>query len=126
MTKKKDPKDYNPSGRPTLYKDHFEKDVYNACLLGATNKELAKKLNVNLGTINLWIETKPKFMDAIKAGREIADEKVAKSMYKTAIDGNTTAQIFWLKNRHRDKWRDKHEVEQSGKVEVTMVNLDDL
>ncbi len=31
---------------------------------------------------------------------------------------DTTAQIFWLKNRRPDKWRDKQNVELSGQVET--------
>ena len=31
---------------------------------------------------------------------------------------DTTAQIYWLKNRKPDKWRDKHEVNVSGDIEV--------
>ena len=36
---------------------------------------------------------------------------------------DTTAQIFWLKNRRPDKWRDKQDVEHSGQIGgVTIVN----
>ena len=35
------------------------------------------------------------------------------------VQPDTTAQIFWLKNRRPDKWRDKQEVGHSGSVEVT-------
>ncbi|AIQ45608.1 transposase [Paenibacillus sp. FSL R7-0273] len=34
------------------------------------------------------------------------------------VQGDTTAQIFWLKNRRPDKWRDKQEVQHSGSVDV--------
>ena len=27
-------------------------------------------------------------------------------LYRNALAGNTTAQIFWLKNRRPDRWRD--------------------
>ncbi|MEW4414440.1 transposase [Clostridium sp. AN503] len=32
---------------------------------------------------------------------------------------DTTAQIFWLKNRRPDKWRDKQDMELSGEVKST-------
>ncbi|MNB95555.1 hypothetical protein D3C75_427320 [compost metagenome] len=35
------------------------------------------------------------------------------------VQGDTTAQIFWLKNRRPDKWRDKQDVEHSGSIETT-------
>lgn len=31
---------------------------------------------------------------------------------------DTTAQIFWLKNRRPDKWRDKQELEHSGGLDI--------
>lgn len=31
---------------------------------------------------------------------------------------DTTAQIFWLKNRKPDKWRDKQNIEHSGSMEI--------
>lgn len=34
------------------------------------------------------------------------------------VQGDVTAQIFWLKNRRPDKWRDKQDVNHSGSVEV--------
>lgn len=39
---------------------------------------------------------------------------------------DTTAQIFWLKNRMPDKWRDKQNVEISGALETEETKLDDL
>jgi transcriptional regulator with XRE-family HTH domain len=40
---------------------------------------------------------------------------------KKAIVPDVTAQIFWLKNRRPDKWRDKHDIEHSGGI--TVVNV---
>lgn len=39
---------------------------------------------------------------------------------------DTTAQIFWLKNRRPDKWKDKQDVEVSGTLETEKTKLDDL
>lgn len=36
---------------------------------------------------------------------------------------DTTAQIFWLKNRKPDKWRDKQQVEHSGEITNTIQQL---
>ena len=35
------------------------------------------------------------------------DFEVENALLKKALYGDTTAQIFWLKNRRPDKWRDK-------------------
>lgn len=37
--------------------------------------------------------------------------------YRERVLPNTTAQIFWLKNRRPDRWRDKQEIEHSGFVD---------
>lgn len=46
---------------------------------------------------------------------------------KKLIVPDTTAQIFWLKNRLPDRWRDKQEYEHSGSIstitETTQFNL---
>ena len=64
-------------------------------------------------------------MASIKS-KEQADSEVEKSLYQTALDGNTTAQIFWLKNRKAKEWRDKQQIEHEGKVDVNIVGLDEL
>lgn len=38
--------------------------------------------------------------------------------YREHVPPDTTAQIFWLKNRKRDEWRDKQDVEHSGSFEI--------
>ena len=44
-------------------------------------------------------------------------------MLNSALDGNTTAQIFWLKNRRPDKWRDKQKEEADN---TALDKLDDI
>src|SRR5690606_28179751 len=34
------------------------------------------------------------------------------------VQPDVTAQIFWLKNRRPDKWRDKQDVQHSGSMEI--------
>jgi len=99
-----------PAGRPTKYKTEYAERVMDYCLLGATNEELARIFEVNVSTIDKWIRDIPEFSSAVKDGREDADAKVSQSLYRTALAGNTTAQIFWLKNRRRLEWREKHEI----------------
>lgn len=48
--------------------------------------------------------------------RELPDGKIEKHIKKVtkAVIPDTTAQIFWLKNRRPDKWRDKQIIENQG------------
>lgn len=103
----------NPVGRPTGYKDEYADSVVKLCLLGATDAEIGDFYGVSEQTINTWKKKHPEFFESIKTGKEKADANVAQSLYQTAIGGNTTAQIFWLKNRRKDHWRDKQEIDHT-------------
>ena len=97
-------------GRPSEFDPAMCEQVTKLCLLGATDEQLADFFEVCVATIYNWKLKHPEFVEAIREGKEDADAKVAKSLYQTAIDGNTTAQIFWLKNRRSKEWRDKQEI----------------
>ena len=103
-----------PAGRPTKYKSEYAEQAGKLCLLGATNDDLSQFFNVANSTIGKWIAEIPEFSDTIKTNREDADHKVAQSLYNTALEGNTTAQIFWLKNRQAKRWRDKQEIDHKS------------
>jgi len=101
-------------GRPTKYKPEFNKQVYKLCLLGATDSEIAVFFCISESTLNNWKIDYPEFLESLRAGKDSADCAVAESLYQTAISGNTTAQIFWLKNRRRNEWRDKQEIDHTN------------
>jgi hypothetical protein len=58
-------------------------------------------------------EKEVRIKDYNEEGKQI--ERVAVVELKKYVPADTTAQIFWLKNRRRDQWRDKQEHEISGK-----------
>lgn len=131
MTDKK-----NKGGAPTKYKEEYCEQARKLCILGATDKDIADFFNVTERTINNWKEEHPTFFQSIKDGKLYSDEKVVNALYHRAIGyelqevkeeegtngtktvttkrqvaGDTTAQIFWLKNRRPEEWRDKQHVE---------------
>lgn len=53
------------------------------------------------------------FKVELETGELKANTKVAQSLYKQAMDGNVSAQIFWLKTRAR--WKEPQHVELTGK-----------
>ena len=135
-------------GRPTKYKLEYNEQVYKLCLLGATDKELATFFNICNATIENWKQTEPEFLVSLKKGKEEADSKVVKKLLERAtgyehkedkffvIDGevvtqkttkhyppDTTALIFWLKNRRPKNWRDKTEqkVTVSGALDSQLI-----
>lgn len=110
--------------RPEKWKDEYLTITQHACKLGATDKDLSEMLNISLRTIYNWRSSKPDFAEALQVAKDHADNRVERALYQLAIEGNVTAQIFWLKNRRRVDWRDKHEIEQTGdNAPVININL---
>lgn len=129
--------------RPTKYLPEFAEQARKLCLLGATDKELADFFQISTGTLHNWKNDHPEFLSSLKEGKDLADAVVAEKLFKRATGyehkavkivadaktkdehvveyterypPDTTACIFWLKNRQRDKWRDKVETEHSGNI----------
>jgi hypothetical protein len=126
-------------GRPPIYRQEFIEQAAKLCRLGATDIELADFFKVTRTTVTKWKNQHEEFAAALKAGKESADERVVRSLYARATgyeydavkifcnkDGvvtkvkyrerlapDTTACIFWLKNRRKDLWRDRPEAEQT-------------
>lgn len=130
-------------GAPTKYKAEYAELARKYCLLGATDAELADFFDVVESTINLWKVTHSEFSEAIKKGKGQADAEVASKLFHRAtgyehsdvdikmFEGqiietplvkhyppDTAAAIFWLKNRQRASWKDKHDIDHTsdGKV----------
>jgi hypothetical protein len=102
---------------------------------------------VDVRTIYRWKSDHDKFCQSLKAGKNVADDRVERSLYQKAVGyeqdevkifmpagadnpvyapfrakiaPDTTAAIFWLKNRRKEDWRDKHDHEVTGQVGVTI------
>ncbi|WP_367450280.1 helix-turn-helix domain-containing protein [Snodgrassella alvi] len=129
--------------RPTDYRQEYAEQARKLCLLGFTDKQLAVFFDVNESTINRWKQKYPEFCKSIKSGKVVADAQVTESLFNRAtgievtevevrddgkkkvkrvtkrpIPPDTTAQIFWLKNRQPELWRDKPTVENSAQEAV--------
>jgi hypothetical protein len=46
--------------------------------------------------------------------------------YREHMPPDTVACIFWLKNRRREEWRDKQEVEHSGSLQIKDLSLEEI
>lgn len=103
-----------PPGRPSSYRPEFAEQARKYCLLGATNERLAYLFEVGTSTIDRWLVEHDDFRCAVKSGREMADAEVASSLFQRALRDDTTAAIFWLKNRQPAAWREKAAVELTG------------
>lgn len=114
---------------------------------GLTDEQIAHNMGVAYSTLRVWRDKYSALSAALKRGKEIVDIQVENALLKRALgyqykevkteeyeteDGpgkrvtttvkevtpDTTAQIFWLKNRKPDIWRDKQNVELSGEIKT--------
>lgn len=108
-----------PRGAKSTYRPEYAELATNYCLLGATDDDLARFFGVTDRTLRNWKKRHPEFERAAQDGKTIADAKVSRSLFNNAtnngtmLGGDTTACIFWLKNRQRELWRGdrvQHEV----------------
>lgn len=103
---------------------------------GLTEEQIANNIGISRSTLNEWKKKFSDISDTLKQSKEIADRQVENALHKTALGfyyeedmvtnqgdvvrvkkyskPNTTAQIFWLKNRKPADWRDKQEIEQTN------------
>jgi len=108
---------------------------------GLTDEQIAKNLGISKTTFYKYKKEHSVLSELLKKGKEVIDIQVENALLKKAlgytydeettknsdgnieikivskhIPGDTTAQIFWLKNRRPDKWRDKNVVEHQGEL----------
>lgn len=116
---------------------------------GLTDEDIAHNIGISRSTLKEWKKKIPAISATLNTNKAIADIRVENALFKKAIgctvtekviskiknpDGtvtetertverelppDTTAGIFWLKNRKPKDWRDKQEVELSGNVGMT-------
>lgn len=89
---------------------------------GLSLEQIAKNIGINECTIYDWKKKETKISEALKKGKEVVDFEVENALYKSAMEGNVTAQIYWLKCRKKEKWGEEKEQDNSNKTKITIVN----
>lgn len=105
---------------------------------GLTEDQIAKNMGISPKTLYNWKTSKLLILQALKKGKEVIDFEVENALLKRAlgytitieeekidkygdvhilkknvhIPADTTAQIFWLKNRKPNKWKDRVETNE--------------
>lgn len=137
--------------RKSKYDTHVKPyldEIQGWAMSGLTDEQIADNLGIAASTIYEYKKKYPEFSEALKKGKDIADAQVVNALFKTATGftyyediatatgevvqaqryakPNTTAQIFWLKNRQPDIWRDKTEVKADVSQTVIFTGEDDI
>lgn len=119
-------------GRPTKFKPEFIEQAHKLAVKGWTDAELANFFRVDPRTIYRWKLDNEEFCQALKDGKSAYDDRVERSLSQRAMGyshpeekvfvhggevikvevtkhypPDTTACIFWLKNRKPDEWSDR-------------------
>ena len=81
---------------------------------GLTDEQIANNMGIATSTYYEWKNKYPEFSESLKKNKDIVDYEVENALLKNALDGNVTAQIFWLKNRKKEQWREKVEYETNN------------
>lgn len=133
-------------GRPALYKPEYAEQARKLCQLGATDLDLADFFDVSIRTIYRWQAENEDFWHARKIGKDIADEHVERTLWQRAmgytfdsekvfqyqgeiirapfrehVPPDTTAMIFWLKNRKPADWKDRQAIEADVDTTIKIV-----
>ena len=101
---------------------------------GLTDKQIAHNMGVSEQTLNVWKKKYPSLFESLKRGKEVIDREVENALLKRALGysynevtqepdeqgdltitkivtkqvaPDTTAQIFWLRNRKGMVWSNK-------------------
>jgi len=107
----------NKVGRPTKYKEGFPEQVINLFKIGASKAEICLKLDIGFDAFQDYQEKYPEFSEAVKKGLRISQgwwEMKGREATMGGVEGfNATSFIFNMKNRFKEDWRDKQEVDNT-------------
>ena len=112
---------------------------------GLTDEQISSNMGITTSTLYVWKNKYSEISEALKKGKEVVDRQVENALLKRALgyrydeittEGgvetkritkevvpDTTAQIFWLKNRKPDVWRDKKDVGLAGELNNPFADL---
>ena len=133
-------------GRPSKKGNLDLKKVEKLARMGWTDAQMADFFDVDERTWHRWKAADEEFRQALKEWKDEADARVERSLYERATGyshpdvhisnyqghititpvikrypPDTTAAIFWLKNRKPAEWRDKQE--QQHEANDTLAQL---
>lgn len=114
---------------------------------GLTDEQISSNMGITTSTLYVWKNKYSEISEALKRGKEVVDRQVENALLKRAlgyrydevtIEGgvetkrvtkevipDTTAQIFWLKNRKRETWADRQSIEMSTPIDESIKEMEE-
>lgn len=114
-----------PAGQPTKYKPEYVAELLAAADEGLSLLAFAGIIGVGRSTLNEWKEAHPEFAAAWDVHQAKRVLHLERTMLSAEQGPRVTARIFALKNAAPEDWKDKHDVEHSGGVNVQIVRFGD-
>lgn len=122
---------------------------------GLSEKQISQNMGIAYSTLKEWKKKYSALSASLKKGKEVTDFEVENAMHKSAIGyfveetktyitetngvqtkkiekykkwipPNSTAQIFWLKNRKPDVWMDRKAKDNDNKNDSELVRYFEL
>jgi predicted transcriptional regulator len=95
--------------------------------LAGNYSAVARALGVTRSAVSLFVSKRPKLKAVAEECRETFVDNVESAIYKQALDGNVTAQIFILKTLGKSRgYIEKHELEHSWHKDVTELSNEEI
>ena len=85
---------------------------------GASLVEFSAHVDVHIATLYEWEKAHPEFYEAKKRAVQVSEAWWTEKG-RTKLEDHKFNHVLWYMNmKNRFKWRDKHEVEHSGKIDI--------
>ena len=117
---------------------------------GLTDEQIAHNMGINIATLYRWKEKYCDICESLKRGKDVVDRQVENALLKRALGyeyeevkkkfecgvmtertvtkkevvPDVTAQIFWLKNRKRETWADRQNIEISQPIDDSIKEME--
>ncbi len=146
----------NKASKKLKFKNAFMRQVYHLAKLGARDSDVALFFGVSTGVVASWREHNVEFQEAWQAGQYLFGFRVSETLGRRALGydykeeeysqhvdrygeirnlkkvtykhmpPDTTAIIFYLKNRHKDSWSDVNRTEIENKLQIDIAKRLDI
>lgn len=114
---------------------------------GLVDEQIAYNIGITAKTLYEWKNKYSEICESLKKGKEVVDRQVENALLKRALgysydettkEGgvitkvvtkevvpDTTAQIFWLKNRKREQWSDRQSIELTQPIDKSIKEMEE-